>query len=86
MRIDILPEFVRNSNYLTGNQLTRLATLAEVQKYDDTFFDQRVEALLTYMKGESLSQKLHEYARELMEQEKIHEAWQVLLRHPNNQN
>jgi|ERR1700722_10227175 len=80
MGIDALPEFIRHSNYLTGNQLARLASLAEVQEIDHGFCDERLEALLMYMKGESLSKKLHEYARELMEENNIEAAWQVLLR------
>ena len=80
MGIDALPKFIRNSNHLTGNQLARLASLAEVQELDHTFRDERMEALHKYMKGESLIAKLHEYARELMEENKIESAWQVLLR------
>jgi hypothetical protein len=79
MGIDALPECIRNSDRLSGNQLARLASLAEVQKADDHFRDERMGALLLYMKGESLAEKLHDYARELMDDGKIEQAWQVLL-------
>ena len=81
MGVDALPEFIRTSNHLTGNQLAMLAGLAEVQEIDKSFYDERAEALLRYLKGNSLSEKLHEYARELIEAGKIREAWQVLLRY-----
>jgi flavin reductase (DIM6/NTAB) family NADH-FMN oxidoreductase RutF len=81
MGVDALPEFIRTSNHLTGNQLAMLAGLAEVQEIDKSFYDERAEALLKYLKGNSLSEKLHEYARELIEAGKIRDAWQVLLRY-----
>jgi hypothetical protein len=84
--IDKLPDFILQSDHLTGNHLAKLASLAALSQIDSRFRDERLEALLRYMTGDRLSEKLHEYARELMEQEKIHDAWQVLLRHPNNQN
>jgi hypothetical protein len=84
--INRLPDFILRSDHLTGNQLATLANLAESSQTDPLFRDERLEALLRYMKGDRLSEKLHEYARELMEEKKIDEAWQVLLRHPNNQN
>jgi flavin reductase (DIM6/NTAB) family NADH-FMN oxidoreductase RutF len=80
MGIDALPEFIRHSDHLTGNQLARLASLAKLPERDHAFHDERLDALVKYLKGESLSKKLHEYARELMEENKIEAAWQVLLR------
>jgi flavin reductase (DIM6/NTAB) family NADH-FMN oxidoreductase RutF len=80
MGIDALPDFIRHSDHLTGNQLARLASLAKLPARDPAFRDERSEALTKYLKGESLSKKLHEYARELMEENKIEQAWQVLLR------
>jgi flavin reductase (DIM6/NTAB) family NADH-FMN oxidoreductase RutF len=80
MGIDALPEFIRHSDHLTGNQLARLASLAKLPAKDPAFRDERLEALTKYLKDESLSKKLHEYARELMEENKIEAAWQVLLR------
>jgi flavin reductase (DIM6/NTAB) family NADH-FMN oxidoreductase RutF len=84
MGIDALPEFIVRSNYLTGNHLAMLASLKELPQVDEAFRDERLEALLIYLKGESLSAKLHEYAKELMVDRNIEEAWQVLLRHPAN--
>jgi hypothetical protein len=84
--ISNLPDFIFNSDHLTGNHLAKLASIAIFSQTDPSYRDERLEALLRYMKGERLSEKLHEYARELMEEEKVDAAWQVLLRHPNNQN
>jgi flavin reductase (DIM6/NTAB) family NADH-FMN oxidoreductase RutF len=68
MGIDMLPDFIRHSDQLTGNQLARLAGLAKLPEKDPAFRDERLEALTKYLKGESLSKKLHEYARELMDE------------------
>jgi flavin reductase (DIM6/NTAB) family NADH-FMN oxidoreductase RutF len=80
MGIDNLPEFIVRSNYLTGNHLALLAGVPQAPERDSAFRDERLEALLLYLKGQALSEKLHEYAKELMEDNKIAEAWQVLLR------
>lgn len=84
MSIDALPEFIRFSDFLSGNQLAQLASCAACQTYDPEFIDPRTKALLSYMKGEALSRKLHEYARELMDQNRMKDAWQVLLSHPQH--
>jgi flavin reductase (DIM6/NTAB) family NADH-FMN oxidoreductase RutF len=65
--VDALPDYIRLSNVLTGNDLARLATVTQIphkQTPSDAF---------------ATRQQLEQYAQQLIQQEKIDMAWQVLL-------
>ena len=62
--IDALPEAIRNSTVLTGNDLGMLANVAE---------------LPAGAEHASLSQDLHLKARDLLAQQMVDEAWMALL-------
>jgi hypothetical protein len=53
--------------------------LNKIPQMDILFKDERLNALLQYMKGESLTIKIHEYAKQLLDDGKVMDAWQVLL-------
>ncbi len=76
--IDALPEAIRHSKVLTGNDLAMLAGVTSFPVKDASFLDARMEAVLNV---ESLNrqQLVHEYVKELLDENKITEAWQVLL-------
>lgn len=77
--IDVLPEHIKNSNILTGNHLGQLANVHEYPKPDPEFTDQRLEAIKHYFKSNDITERLHQYAKELLDEGNVHHAWQVLL-------
>lgn len=84
MGIDQLPESIRNSNILTGNNLGQLGNVLHFP--DQTEIDEfrrrdfMKELLTRYGRDEKVLQsKLHELAKTLLEQKHVEEAWKVLL-------
>ena len=79
--IDALPETIRNSNILTGNNLGQLANVHEYPIVDATFEDERLKNIIQYfsINPDEMDQELHKYAKELLDAGKVSEAWQVLL-------
>jgi hypothetical protein len=77
--ISLLPQYILESNHLTVKDLSLLAQLNHVIPINSSFKDVRLEALTKYMKGENLADRVHAYAKELIDDGKIAEAWQVLL-------
>ena len=79
--IDALPETIRNSSILTGNNLAQLANVHEYPVVDATFEDERLKNIIQYfsINPDEMDKELHSYAKELLHAGKIKEAWQVLL-------
>jgi hypothetical protein len=79
--VDALPETIRNSKILTGNNLGQLANVHEYPVIDATFYDERLKNIFQYfsINPEDFDLELHKYAKELLDNEKVNEAWQVLL-------
>lgn len=75
--VDALPEDIKNSSVLTGNDLGKLGNIEKIP--DSTDFK---ELLLTvnYDKLHSDSKELHKLAHQLLEENKVMEAWKVLLK------
>ncbi|MBP6334295.1 MAG: flavin reductase family protein [Bacteroidia bacterium] len=82
--VDQIPEKIRLSNILTGNNLGQLGNIKELPS------DQEVEDISSkdYMKElklrfgsnkEAFEQKLHELGKALLEKNEVREAWLVLL-------
>lgn len=85
--IDALPEAIRNSKILTGNHLGQLANVHEMPSTDPLFYDGRLDAFNSYFKEETKIERIHTYVKELLDEGKIHHAWQILLAaHKNNSN
>jgi flavin reductase (DIM6/NTAB) family NADH-FMN oxidoreductase RutF len=79
--VDALPESVRHSKILTGNNLGQLANVNEMPVADPSFTDDKVKNIVQYYSinpGE-MEIELHKYAKELLDGGKVKEAWQVLL-------
>jgi hypothetical protein len=77
---EALPESFRSSEVLTGNHLARLANVSVLPVRDIGFKDERHEAIMQYFKPENnLLKRIHLYAKELIDDGKIEQAWQVLL-------
>lgn len=79
--IDALPESIKNSHFLTGNHLGQLANVHELPAIDPGFSDDRLKNIIQYygLTPNEMEQELHKYAAELLNQEKVQEAWQILL-------
>jgi flavin reductase (DIM6/NTAB) family NADH-FMN oxidoreductase RutF len=79
--VDVLPADIRNSSVLSGNDLGQLANVHEFPAVDAGFFDERVKNIFQYyaLNPNELDIELHKYAKELLAQGKVAEAWQVLL-------
>ena len=79
--VDALPENIRNSKILTGNNLGQLANVNEPPFVDPAFEDDKLKNIFQYYSADPLEmeKELHLYARELLDDGKIKEAWQVLL-------
>ena len=79
--VDALPASIRNSNILSGNNLGQLANAKEEPLVDPTFHDDRLKNIIQYysISPSEMEKELHIYAAELLNQNKVAEAWQILL-------
>ncbi len=84
--IDSLPEGIRNSRYLTGNQLGQLANVNEMPVVLPSFDDEHMKNIIQYysINPAEMEKEAHSYAARLLDQGKVEEAWQVLLLVENN--
>jgi flavin reductase (DIM6/NTAB) family NADH-FMN oxidoreductase RutF len=76
-----LPESIRHSPVLTGNQLAQLANVENLPVMDPSFHDPHVKQIIQYFSPnpEEMELELHRHAAHLLNQGKVQEAWQVLL-------
>jgi flavin reductase (DIM6/NTAB) family NADH-FMN oxidoreductase RutF len=79
--MDALPASIKSSRVLTGNDLGMLANVHEFPAIDPSFYDERLRDIIQYFAinpGE-MEDELHHYAKTLLQEGKVQEAWQVLL-------
>jgi flavin reductase (DIM6/NTAB) family NADH-FMN oxidoreductase RutF len=79
--VDALPSAIHNSKILTGNDLGRLANVNELPVIDPSFDDSHLKQIIQYysINPEDMEKELHDYAKRLLNEGKVKEAWQVLL-------
>lgn len=79
--IDSLPQSIRTSNILSGNNLAQLANVKDVPEIDAAFNDEQLKNIFQYysINPDEMEKELHIYAKQLLDENKIYEAWQVLL-------
>ena len=79
--IDSLPENIRNSKILSGNHLAQLANVYEMPVVDPAFDDSHLKQIIQYysISADEMEKELHSYAKKLLDDGKVKEAWQVLL-------
>lgn len=79
--MDALPDALRRSRILSGNDLGMLANVHSMPVVDPSFHDQRLHQIFQYfsVSPEEMEVELHSYARQLLAEGKVEEAWQVLL-------
>ena len=79
--VDALPANVRLSKFLTGNHLGQLANVHELPVIDPSFEDNNLKNIFQYysLSPDEMEQELHRYAASLLSENKVKDAWQVLL-------
>ncbi|RBL93234.1 flavin reductase family protein [Chitinophaga flava] len=79
--VDALPLGIRNSRILSGNDLGKLGNVHEMPFVDAAFEDDHLKNIIQYysITPEEMERELHQYAKKLLEADKVKEAWQVLL-------
>ncbi len=79
--VDALPPAVRNSKLLTGNHLGQLANINEIPAIDPSFDDAPLKQIIQYysINPDEMERELQEYAKKLLDEGKVKDAWQVLL-------
>ena len=80
--VDQLPEAVRNSSILTGNQLGLLANIEAIPELGTEIKeDEHVNSLLSMWQNDEtqLNNELQRYAAKLLDENEVEKAWQVLL-------
>ncbi|MBS1745855.1 MAG: flavin reductase family protein [Bacteroidetes bacterium] len=79
--VDALPESIRNSKILTGNNLAQLANIKEMPQIEVSYDDEQLKNIIQYysVNPEEMEKELHVYAKALLDKNKVHDAWQVLL-------
>ena len=84
--IDALPQSIRHSKILTGNQLAQLANVNELPVVEPSFDDEHLKNIVLYysISPDEMEKETHLYAAKLLDGGKIAEAWQVLLATEND--
>lgn len=79
--VDALPQSIRNSNILSGNNLGMLANVEEMPVVDVAFEDDTLKNIIQYYATDpnEMENELHLYAKKLLDAGSVNEAWQVLL-------
>jgi flavin reductase (DIM6/NTAB) family NADH-FMN oxidoreductase RutF len=79
--VDALPESIRNSDILSGNDLGYLANVREMPIIEPSFDDTHLKNIIQYysLNPDEMEKELHAYAKKLLAEGKVREAWQVLL-------
>jgi flavin reductase (DIM6/NTAB) family NADH-FMN oxidoreductase RutF len=78
--IDNLPESIKNSKILSGNELGQLANVQQLPVIDAAFEDDHLKQIIQYysVNPEEMEKEIHTYAKKLLAEKKVSEAWQVL--------
>jgi flavin reductase (DIM6/NTAB) family NADH-FMN oxidoreductase RutF len=78
---DALPPSIRASKYLSGNDLGLLANVHEFPELNAAFDDSHLKQIIQYysVSPDEMEKEIHLYAKKLLSQGKVAEAWQVLL-------
>jgi len=73
--VDQIPEYIRNSTVLTGNNLGRLGNIEQLPTFEEVnAYQEQPEVMLVIENGSA-----HHFAKGLLEKRLVIEAWKVLL-------
>lgn len=79
--VDALPDNIKYSKILTGNHLGMLANVHAYPEINPGFEDAQLKSIFQYYatSPEEMENELHAYAKKLLDEGKVADAWQVLL-------
>lgn len=79
--VDALPASIRNSKILSGNDLGMLANVNEMPIINASFEDEKMKNIMQYFSVNpmSMENEVHLYAKELLLNNEVEKAWQILL-------
>ncbi len=79
--IDNLPETLKTSTILNGSQLARLANVSEIPVINPAYDDDQMKQIIQYYSVDpaEMENELERHAANLLNENKVDEAWQVLL-------
>jgi flavin reductase (DIM6/NTAB) family NADH-FMN oxidoreductase RutF len=79
--VDALPEAIRNSQVLTGNNLGMLGNVTSIPVVSEQITDDHLLQILRDNTHNETAKTvaLHQYAKELLDTGKVDKAWQVLM-------
>lgn len=79
--VDALPVGIKNSTTLTGNNLGMLANVDAMPTIDAGFEDEKLKNIVQYfsVSPASMEREIHNYAKDLLDNNEVEKAWQVLL-------
>lgn len=79
--IDMLPQHIRSSTILSGNNLGQLANVHDMPVIDPAFEDDHLKQIIQYynLNPRDMETELHRYAKKLLDEGQVSAAWQVLL-------
>lgn len=81
--VDALPEGIRKSTVLTGNDLGMLGNVSEVPSQEESNeFIEGISTKCPHLKG-ATEEDIHKKAQELLKEEKVNEAWKLLIANRN---
>lgn len=80
--IDALPDAIRQSRFLSGNNLGMLANVTEIPEINPAFSDSDVVKIVEYfaLNPTEMEAELHKHAAKLLNNGQVEDAWQTLLR------
>ncbi len=79
--IDSLPENIRYSKIFSGNNLGMLANVHEIPQLNPAFYSPDLSRIVEYysLQPEEMEKEIQRLAARLLEENKVEDAWQVLL-------
>ena len=79
--VEQLPASIRESKILTPENLYRLASVSEIPQIEPSFSDDTLKNIFQYysINPDEMETEIHIYAKKLLDENKLAEAWQVLL-------
>lgn len=79
--VDALPADVRNSKLLSRNHLGQLANVHDMPVVNPAFENDDLKQIVQYynLQPREMETEIHRLAAKLLDQEKVEDAWQVLL-------
>ena len=79
--VDALPQSIRSSKILSGNDLGMLANVNEMPTINAAFEDEKMKHIVQYfsINPASMENEIQQYAKEILSVGDVEKAWQILL-------